>query len=119
MEFQDPYEKMELIEVLKYLVENDYLSHHEAALGISKKIIGEESFDNLSPAQEKVYDHEIWPLLNPRCIGVVQNDEHHEADDDTCVSGGAVDVASLLESYMDDEMLCQHCRHIRMKHKEE
>ncbi|HAU1710019.1 TPA: hypothetical protein JBI81_00925 [Legionella pneumophila] len=117
MDFEDPYEKMEQLEVLKYLIENDYLSHNEAAQGICRKIIGEKSFDTLSPAQERVYEEEIWPLLNPRCIGVVQNDE--EYDDDTCVSGGTVDVASLLESYMDGEMLCQHCRHIRMKHNEE
>lgn len=95
------------IEVLEYIINNtDKLDHHAAAKRITKKIISEKSLENLSKDQEKIFNEVILPLLEPPCEGVMGWVDH-----DTCSGGGTVDIESLLQSYREDQMLCQLCRY--------
>lgn len=96
----------EQIEVLEFIITNtEHLENHQAAIGIAKQVIAEQTLGNLSKKQKKVYQDVINPLFHPYCEGVMG-----WGDQDSCDGNGKVDFESLLESYEDDTMLCEICR---------
>lgn len=98
------------VDVLEYLIKNGYLNHHQVAEGIGRKIIFDRSIKNLSKKQLGVYSKDILPLLEPKCVGVMGWE-----DLDNCIGNGVVEDESLLISYLEKDMVCQHCRYERQR----
>jgi hypothetical protein len=110
------------VSVLKYIIENipEKIENYaqEASydpsitLGVAKRIIRNDgNIFLLSDKQKFHYENFLKPLLEDvQCEGVFGKD--------TCTGNGLIDDESLLISYMDDEFLCQLCRHDRDKNRE-
>ncbi len=97
------------LEVLQYLIENEYLDH-PTAIGIAKKIVSDKTIAKLSKKQKTVFEHHILHHLKPLCNGIFGDGI------DSCRGDGIIDDESLLSSYDEHNMLCQLCRDDKAKH---
>lgn len=105
------------IELLKYLVKNDFvLSNAEylgvtnplASVGVAEFLLGDDqNFQKMSPAQKYHYETVIEPLLKDvPCDGMIGD---YEDGSSSCQGDGYIDEETLVGAYIDGDMRCQHC----------
>lgn len=89
-----------LVSSLQRLEEFDHLDH-DAANGVTKKIIAENSLGGLTARQSNVFREHIEPILNRRCEGCDAHIHMQNVED------------ALLHESGTDEYLCGGCIHQR------
>ncbi|BDQ36161.1 hypothetical protein SYK_05210 [Pseudodesulfovibrio nedwellii] len=94
------------INALKAVIENEEIDN-EISLGISKKILDDESIDNLSDKQINVFNKYIDPHLTPEC------------DSDECLGNGKIQMIDLPEAYNQKFELgglyCEECVNYKIR----
>ena len=76
-----------------------------AAIGVAKLVFANKGdISKLSRAQTYYFQEFVNPLVERvPCDGIF--------GEDTCMGGGFIDDESLLSCYIEDDFLCQICRH--------
>lgn len=109
------------LEVLKFLLENDYIEENakvnnvdaKPSIGIAKLILSNNgSLNKLSENQMYHFNTVIKPLMeNVQCegpIGMIEDENGNTVS--SCVNDGIIDDESLIQSYLEGDFKCQLCR---------